>query len=147
MPSNMSVLKTEVEAAGTGLLDRATALETADANIKASMVATVPVSFETGFQGTYTFYFPKACTVTKIRGFANKALAATDAGTITAKNNAGTDMANGVLTFAASAAFGNEQTANPTTNNTFTAGQKIQFAVAKTTPGGEALVFIEYTLT
>src|SRR5687768_849531 len=104
----------------------------------------VPVSFETGFQGDYDVYFPFKSKILRIRSQVIKALANTDAGTITAKNSAGSAMASGVLTHALSAAFGDKQAAVPTTNNTVTADDFARFTVAKTTAGGEALLFIEY---
>jgi len=105
------------------------------------------VSFETGEQTTHTVYFPFKVTVNKIRSFVTKALAATDDGTITAKNNAGTGMTNGVITIAASAAVAAEGSASPTANNVIGADEKIQLTIAKTTAGGRARVTIEFTRT
>lgn len=107
----------------------------------------VPVSFETGFQMTLKLFFPYAVTINKIRGIVTKALAATDAGTVTAKNAASAAMANGVITFAASAALGNagDGPVSPTTNNTIAADANIELVVAKATAGGEALISIEFT--
>jgi hypothetical protein len=110
-------------------------------------VLCLPVSFATGAQATHTVYFPMAVTVTGVRSFVTGAIAASDNATITCSNNAGSAMANGVVTIDASAAVGVEDSASPTTNNTFTAGQKMQLACAKTTAGGTANVYIEYYTT
>lgn len=157
----VSTLQTEVETATTGLLDRTTALETAkttdEANIatnttnitqiQGSGVVAVPVSFAAGSVGDYTVYFPAKVTINKLRAFVNLALAATDAGTIQAANNAGTSMGTGLITIALSSAFGTEVSVTPTTNNVLTAGQKLQLTTAKTTAGGTAIVYVEYTVT
>lgn len=107
----------------------------------------LPVSFESGQQATHTVYFPMAVTVTKIRSFVTKAIANTDVATITAQNNAGSAMTNGAITIPISASVANENMASPTTNNTFTAGQKLQLVCAKTTAGGTANVYVEYYTT
>ena len=103
---------------------------------------TLPVSFETGQQGVYKKYFPYRCQVMKIRSQVTKALAATDAGTITGVNAAGSST-GGVITHAASAAFGNEQTATPSDNNIVAKDSFYQLTTAKTTVGGAANVTLE----
>lgn len=118
---------------------------TEDVHLKG--IIDLEVSFETDELTTHTLYFPFKVTVNKIRSFVTKALAATDDGTITAKNNAGTSMANGVITIAASAAIATEGSASPTTNNVLTADQKLQLTIAKTTAGGRARVTVEFTRT
>lgn len=110
-------------------------------------VIAVPVSFVTANQTTQTIYFPMSVTVTKVRSFVTSALSGTDAGTITCENNAGSAMASGVITIPLSSAVATENSATPTTNNTFTAGQKMQLVIAKTTTGGAATVFVEYLTT
>lgn len=106
---------------------------------------TVPVSFETNEVGDAITWFDSPVTVSGLRSCVTKTLAGTDSGTITAKNNAGSAMASGVLTHAASAAVGNTQTATPTTNNTFVAGDKLTLTAAKTTAGGRAFVTVSYS--
>jgi len=65
---------------------------------------------------------PYACTVTTIYTVITAAIATGDE-VITFKNNAGSAMANGVLTIAnAGSAAGDIDSVSPTTNNTFTAG-------------------------
>lgn len=104
------------------------------------------MSFETGEEGQYKFYFPNAITINKIRSQVVKALAATDAGTITCGNSVGAST-GGVVTHAASAAIGDAQTATPTTNNTVAADSYYYFTSAKTTAGGKVKVSVEYTIT
>lgn len=112
--------------------------------IKDSIV--VPMSFETGEQTTYRLYFPMKVTINKIRSEVVKALADTDAGTITCGNSTGAST-GGVCTHAASAALADRQTATPTTNNVVLADGYYYFTSAKTTVGGKVLVSVEYTLT
>jgi hypothetical protein len=114
--------------------------------IAQSCVIALPVSFETGEQLTHTLYFPKGATVSRLRALVTKALANTDAGTIQGKNDGGTNMTTGLITIPLSSALATEVTVTPTGNNTFTAGQKAQFAVAKTTVGGKATLFVEFTV-
>ncbi len=105
-----------------------------------------PMSFETGEQTTYRLYFPMKVTINKIHSEVVKALADTDAGTITCGNSTGASD-GGVTTHAASAALADRQTATPTTNNVVLADGYYYFTSAKTTVGGKVLVSIEYTLT
>jgi len=106
------------------------------------------VSFETGFPTTHKIYFRKAVTITGMTAFVTKALAATDAGSITLKNNAGTAMTAGAISIAASSALGFEPTpVAPTANQDIGAGQCVQIAVAKATAGGQARVQIYFKET
>ena len=110
-------------------------------------VMTVPVSFKTGFQmATLDLFFPAKAQITRIRSIVTKALAGTDAGTIQAKNSAGTNLTNGLLTHAASAALADKQSAVPTANHIVAADDFLRLTTAKATAGGEALVQIEYKL-
>ena len=115
------------------------------ANIAAiEEVKIIPMSFETGEQTTTRIYFPKAVTINKIRSIVMKALAATDAGTITCGNSVGAST-GGVVTVALSAALNVENSATPTTNNTVAADSYYYLTSAKTTAGGKVLVTLEYT--
>jgi len=106
------------------------------------------VSFETGFPTTHKIYFRKPVYITGATAFVTKALAATDAGTITLKNNAGTAMTAGQISIAASSALGFEPTpVIPTANNDIGWGQCVQITVAKTTAGGQARVQIYFKET
>lgn len=106
-------------------------------------VVTLPVSFETGEQGAHKVYFPAPVTITKIRSQVSKAIAATDAGTITGANATGAST-GGVITHDASDAFGVEEVATPTTNVNVDADSYYQLTSAKSTAGGKAVVTIEY---
>lgn len=111
-----------------------------------SEIVTIPLSFETGEQTITKIYFNNKVTVNKIRSIVMKALAATDAGTITAASSGGA-MASGVITHAAGEALNTEQSVSPTTNNVIAINSYIQLTSAKTTVGGTVLVTVEYTIT
>lgn len=108
------------------------------------------VSFEaaggaTPSVGDFKIKMPYAGTVTGIYAYAVKAIAGTDNGTIVPKNNGGTTMGSGTITFTASDARGTAYTSTPATNNTFAAGDLLTFTTAKTTAGG--LVQLSITVT
>lgn len=103
-------------------------------------------SFETNEKGDINLYFAQKVIIKKIRSIVTKAIAGSDDATITAKNNAGTGMANGVATHAASAALGNSVSAVPTTNNVISGGDKMTLTLAKTTAGGKVVISVEYVL-
>jgi len=111
------------------------------------MSRSLNMSFETGEQTTTRVYFPMKVTINKIRGIVMKALAATDAGTVTGGNSTGAST-GGVLTMAASSALNYEPTAaTPTTNNVVLADGYYYLTTAKSTAGGKVLVSLEYTVT
>lgn len=110
-------------------------------------VITLDVSFETGELGDFKISIPYACTVTEVYAYAYKAIAATDNGTIVPKNNGGTTMTAGTITFTASDARGTAYTSSPSANNTFSAGELLTLTTAKTTAGGKVLVSIKVTRT
>lgn len=93
--------------------------------------------------GDFKIKMPYPGTVSEIYAYATKAIAGTDNGTIIAKNNAGTTMTNGTVTFTASDARGTAYTVSPSANNTFVAGDILTFTSAKTTAGGWALLSIK----
>jgi hypothetical protein len=105
-----------------------------------------PVSFETDETTTLKVYFPYKVTINKIRAFATKAIADTDDATITCGNETGASTA-GVITFTASDALATEKAVEPSDNNVVAAGEYYYLTTAKTTPGGKALVSLEYTRT
>jgi hypothetical protein len=107
---------------------------------------TLGMSFESGQQNTARVYFNERVRITRLRGEVTKALAGTDAGTVTPKDSAGNTMTGGTLTFAASAALNNRQTGAPTANNVVAAGDFLDLVAAKTTAGGTAQVYVEYTI-
>ena len=103
------------------------------------------VSFETGEVGDFKILMDCAGTLDTVYAYCVKAIAATDNGTIVCKNNAGTTMATGTITFTASDARGTAYTVTPSTNNTFIIGDILTFTCAKATVGGRILVTINYT--
>ena len=105
------------------------------------------VSFESGYTGDFKIKMPYAGTVTEIYAYATKAIGSTDNGTITPKNNAGTTMTSGTITFTASDARGTAYTSTPSANNTFIAGDILTFTTAKTTSGGVVQLSISVTRT
>jgi hypothetical protein len=105
------------------------------------------VSFETGELGDFKIKMPYTGTVTEIYAYATKAIAATDAGTIIAKNNGGTTMTAGTITYAISDPRGTAYTVTPSANNTFVAGDLLTFTTAKATAGGKVQLSIKVTRT
>ncbi len=103
----------------------------------------VPVSFEANEVGDVKVLMPYACSVTNTYSSVSKTIAATDDGTITFKNNAGTTMTGATITVAASSTVGTADTGLATANNTFTAGQVMTLTTAKTTAGGRCVVSIQ----
>lgn len=107
-------------------------------------VHSIAVSFETDEQGAYRIYFPYPVTVNKIRSRVQKAIEATDDGTVTGANATGAST-GGVITHGAADAIGQEEEATPTTNNDVDADSYYQLTTAKTTAGGKANVTLEVT--
>ena len=103
------------------------------------------VSFETDYVGDFKITMPYAGTVTSIYGYAVKAIAGGDAGTIQMKNNGGTSTTGGLITFALGDIRGTAYTATPSANNTFIAGDILTFTTAKGTPGGVVQLSITTT--
>ncbi len=104
-------------------------------------VITIPVSFESGELTSYKFKMPYPGSITNIYAECVKAIANTDAATITPKNNAGTTMTvTTPISFAASDPLTTAYTSAITGNNTFIAGDIITLLTAKVTAGGKALV-------
>lgn len=110
-------------------------------------VLNLEISFEDGKEvpsvGDFKIKIPYPGTVSEIYAYCTKAIEGTDNGTIIAKNNAGTTMTNGTVTFTASDARGTAYTVSPSANNTFVAGDILTFTSAKTTAGGWALLSIK----
>lgn len=111
---------------------------------------TLLVSFEaaggtTPSVGDFKIKMPYPGTVSEIYAYAVKAIAATDNGTIVAKNNAGTTMTSGTITYTASDARGTAYTITPSANNTFIAGDILTFTTAKATAGGLVELSIKIT--
>jgi hypothetical protein len=85
--------------------------------------------------------------VQEVYAIVTKAIAATDSATITCKNDAGTTMTGGVLTFPASSTLNTTATGTISANNTFVSGDELFFTSAKTTVGGKALITIKILKT
>ena len=108
------------------------------------------VSFASNSQGTYYITFPVAATVTNIEARVETALAGTDSATLEIQDNSGTDMTGsnltaGLLVLGASATTGTGYTSTLTSNNTFTAGQRMRIISNKATAGGTINVQVTYT--
>lgn len=105
----------------------------------------VTMSFETGEQAVVRLFVPGGrIRVLKLRGISTKAIAGTNAGTVTAANATGA-MTSGVLTWNASAPINTEVSASPTGANAIIAQDSyIQLTAAKTTAGGKVLVQVDY---
>lgn len=107
----------------------------------------IAVSFEANAQGAYSYYPAFKCLLTKIRSQVSEDLAPTNAGTIQAANTIG-NMANGLITHAAAAAFGDLQTVSPTTNNDADPGganDHFDFTSAKGNAGGRTNLILTLT--
>jgi len=115
-----------------------------DAALKEEII-TVPVSFETGEQCDNKIKMPYPGTVNHIYAISTKAIAATDDGTIVLKNDAGTTMTDGTITFGASDTVNTAYTDDPSANNTFIADEVIYLTTSKVTAGGKALVSLHIT--
>jgi len=103
----------------------------------------IDVSFETDEIGDFKIRMDYPGTLTGIYAYVTKAIAGTDDATITPKNNAGTTMTDGVITFTAADARGTAETSVPSANNTFVAGDVLTFTCAKTTEGGKAMLSLK----
>lgn len=107
-------------------------------------VIVIDVSFETGYtNATNKIEIPYGCTVKKISAISTKAIAGTDNAQIILKNNAGTTMTGGTLTFTASDAQNTQYSSTVTANNTAVDGDYITILSTKTTAGGAAKVSIK----
>jgi hypothetical protein len=95
----------------------------------------------------FPVYFNKRVTIDKIRSVLTLALTTADA-VITAKNNAGTSMTNGALTITQDGcAVGDEDSCSPSDNNIIDTDEKMILSLDGGPDAGEAIFFIEYTLT
>lgn len=90
--------------------------------------------------------FPFKVTINKVNTVVAIGLSANET-TVTLKNNAGSAMANGVITVASGAAKGDVDTASPTTNNVIAAGEDIQLVSSAACTTGKVIATIHYTRT
>ena len=107
----------------------------------------LPVSFEAGETGDFKIKMGFAGTLSEIYAYATKVIAGSDNGTITPKNNAGTTMTSGTITFTAGDPRGTAYTSTPSANNTFVAGDILTFTTAKGTSGGKVHLSLKFTRT
>jgi len=111
-------------------------------NLKYELI-TRDVSFETGEVGDFKIKMPYSGSVSEIYAYVTKAIAGTDDATIVPKDNAGTTMTAGTVTFTAGDPRGTAETTTPSANNTFSNGHVLTFTCAKTTAGGKATISIK----
>lgn len=96
--------------------DGAVTVPKAEAALTARQVS-IALSFEAAAQlGTFKVYFPMKVTINKIRTVVTKVIGSTSVATIQGGNVSGASVA-GLVTIAASAAIGEEDSASPTHNN------------------------------
>lgn len=108
---------------------------------------TLGVSFEAGELGEYRYYPNFKCNLTRYISRVTTVLAAANPGTIQAANTIG-NMANGLITHAASAPFGDQQEVSPTTNEDVDPGggnDHFKFTTAKGTAGGKTTLILFLT--
>lgn len=101
------------------------------------------VSFESAEQGAHYGRLPFAGRLIALDATVYKALAGTDAGSVTAaigKNNKFTNATGGAVSIPLSSAIGTRVQVAPTAANLFGAGQTLRLTSAKTTAGGKANV-------
>lgn len=104
----------------------------------------IPISFETGEKGEYRFYPSFKCQLITVISRLNKAMGATDDGTIQLANSTGT-MTDGLITHIASATFGDQQSVTPSSNTTVdpSFSEYFKMTSAKTTAGGKTILILQ----
>lgn len=107
-------------------------------------VITLQVSWESGYVGDFKVKLPFAGTVTEIYAFLDKDLGGAD-GTITPKNQGGTTMTSGVITFTSGDVKGTAETSSPSANNTFVVTDVLTFTTAGGGSAGVATLSITVT--
>lgn len=112
-------------------------------NLKYEVIV-FPVSFNTGETAQNKIEMPYSGTVSKMTAYSTSIIG--DDSTITPKNNTGTVMGSGTITFSASDPVNTGYTSTPSTNNTFVAGDILEFLTQTSTLGsGTALVSVKIT--
>lgn len=97
----------------------------------------VPVSFETNEKGDMKLYLPSKCKLYRVRGVVQKAIAASDNGTVTIKNSAGSTIATITATAADAINTAYDTGVITSANNAINEDSFITLTVAKTTAGGK----------
>lgn len=129
-----------------GLKDGAVTLVKLESDLKKEFF-TFPVSWESNEIGTTKNKFPFECTVDEAFISVNTLIEATNDATLNLKNDVGTVMTGGTQTITGGTVVGTNYTLTPTADNTFLAGESMQFETIKTTNGGRAVVTVFYTRT
>lgn len=112
-------------------------------NLKYEVIV-FPVSFNPGETAQNKIEMPYSGTVSKMTAYSTSIIG--DDSTITPKNNTGTVMGSGTITFSASDPVNTGYTSTPSTNNTFVAGDILEFLTQTSTLGsGTALVSVKIT--
>lgn len=125
------------------IADEAVTVAKVESSLKIETIV-IPVSWETGEQSSNKIEMPYPGTVSKLTCYLDKEVAA--AATVTAKNNAGTIMTNGIMTFNALDPINTGVSVSPTANNTFVAGDILSFDTLSTTLGsGKGKLSIKIT--
>lgn len=100
---------------------------------------------DVGTVGSKYIPIPDACTISKV-SVAVQAIPSVTNTILTVRNDAGTSM--GTLTLTAAEAAGTVHTLSPVSNNTFTAGTKLQFDTdGGATNNPDIIVVLDVTLT
>jgi len=108
----------------------------------------VEVSFETNEVGANnSILMPHDGKVNKIYWQVIHTIAGSNNATVTPKDGSGTTMTGGLITITQSSALNTEGEVATTANNTFVAGDYLDFVTAKTTAGGKARLVIEVERT
>lgn len=110
-------------------------------------VLVVECSFESGEQCNNTIVMPVSGTLNRIDYEVIRALANTDAGTITPQINGVGVTLSSAITIPLSTVINTTGSTNCTANNTFAADDELRFVAAKTTAGGKVRLAIKYTQT
>lgn len=103
----------------------------------------IPMSFETGFQTTLDIPFHGDVEIISVNAQVTKALAGTDAGTIAIKDEAAA-VTYDTLSFPASSALAAHDESVFTDRVFVNRGSTLKLISAKSTAGGEVLVFVQY---
>jgi hypothetical protein len=109
-----------------------------------TLVLTVPLSFETSLQAQIDIPFGSRVLLLSAKSTVTKALAGTDAGTVTFKDEADATLLT--LTHDASAALETIEEGAFPANTIVERGDHLKLDPAKTTAGGEVTVTVSYQL-
>ena len=129
------------------ILDEAVTADKVSSGLKVTDF-TMPISWETNELGIVKRYIPyDNFTVTGVFLSVSKGIEATDDKTLIVKNDAGTAMTGGQIDVPAGDPIGNDFTSSPSANNSFVAGEAMQFETLAATPGGKAVVTVYGTIS